>query len=181
MGTLKCALLLHPKHAQWVTYSGVYAGHARAGMFSASRNCVQIFATWGHALSCCNMRWWSWMNCTTLGLRISSRYLCAVSGSCVNENAVLMQEVRGEWTIEDWKNVVWSDESRFLWRHSDGRFRIWRKEHEKHGSILPCLNGSGWWWWCNGVGDILLAHCVPFSTNWLSFKRHSLPEYRCWP
>ncbi len=23
------------------------------------------------------------------------------------------------WTIEDWKNVVWSDESRFLLRHSD--------------------------------------------------------------
>ncbi len=34
------------------------------------------------------------------------------------------------WTIEDWKNVVWSDESRFLLRHSDGRVRIWRKEHE---------------------------------------------------
>ncbi len=39
--------------------SGEYAGHARTGMFSASRNCVQIFATWGRALSCCNMRWWS--------------------------------------------------------------------------------------------------------------------------
>ncbi|KAG1931641.1 hypothetical protein F2P79_021521 [Pimephales promelas] len=32
------------------------------------------------------------------------------------------------WTIEDWKNVAWS-ESRFLLRHSDG-----------------------WWWWCHGVG-----------------------------
>ncbi len=32
--------------------SGEYAGHARTGMFSASRNCVQILATWGHALSC---------------------------------------------------------------------------------------------------------------------------------
>ncbi len=34
------------------------------------------------------------------------------------------------WTIEDWKNVAWSDESRFLLRHSDDRVRIWRKEHE---------------------------------------------------
>ncbi len=34
------------------------------------------------------------------------------------------------WTTEDWKNVVWSDESRFLLRHSDGRVRIWRREHE---------------------------------------------------
>ncbi len=34
------------------------------------------------------------------------------------------------WAIEDWKNVGWSDESRFLLRHSDGRVRIWRKQHE---------------------------------------------------
>ncbi len=34
------------------------------------------------------------------------------------------------WTIEDWKNIAWSDESRFLLRHSDGRVRIRRKEHE---------------------------------------------------
>ncbi len=121
-----------------------------------------------------------------------------VSGSCVDENALLMSEVRGEWavrddrkatltqittrynqcmqntisehttrqtlkqmgyssrrthrvlllsvknrkwrlqfaqthqnwTIEDWKNVAWSDESRFLLWHSDGRVRIWRKELE---------------------------------------------------
>ncbi len=34
------------------------------------------------------------------------------------------------WTIEDWKNVAWSDESRFLLQHSDGRVRICRKEYE---------------------------------------------------
>ncbi len=55
--------------------SGENAGYARTGMFSASRNCVQILATWSRALSCCNMRWWSWMNGTTMGLRISS-HLC---------------------------------------------------------------------------------------------------------
>ncbi len=54
--------------------SGVYACHARTGMFSASKNCVQILATWDRALSCCNMRWWSWMNGTTMGLRITSLY-----------------------------------------------------------------------------------------------------------
>ncbi len=32
------------------------------------------------------------------------------------------------WTIEEWKNVAWSDESRFLLRHSDGRVRIWCKK-----------------------------------------------------
>ncbi len=34
------------------------------------------------------------------------------------------------WTIEDCKNVAWSDESRFLLQHSDDRVRIWRKGHE---------------------------------------------------
>ncbi len=45
------------------------------------------------------------------------------------------------WTIEDWKNIAWSDdESRFLLRHSDGRVRIWRKEHE---SMDPsCLDST---------------------------------------
>ncbi len=32
--------------------SGEYAGHAKTGMFSASRNCVQNLVTWGRALSC---------------------------------------------------------------------------------------------------------------------------------
>ncbi len=40
-------------------------------------------------------------------------------------------------SIEDWEDVAWSDESLFLLRHSDGRVRIWRKEHENMG--LSCL------------------------------------------
>ncbi len=84
------------------------------------------------------------------------------------------------WTIEDWKNVAWSDESRFLLRHSDGRVRIWCKEHE---SMDPsCLvsmvqAGGGVMVW----GIFFLAHFGPLSTNWALFKRHSLPEYCCWP
>ncbi len=41
------------------------------------------------------------------------------------------------WTIEDCKNVAWSDESQFLLRHSDGRVIIWRKVHESMDS--SCL------------------------------------------
>ncbi len=57
------------------------------------------------------------------------------------------------WTIEDWKNVAWSDESRLLLRHSDvgSEFGV---KNMKAWIILPCLNGSGWWRWCNGVGGI---------------------------
>ncbi len=64
--------------------SGEYAGHARTGMISASRNCVQMLATWGRALSCCKIRWWSWMNGTTMGLTISPRYLCAFKMSSMS-------------------------------------------------------------------------------------------------
>ncbi len=74
--------------------SGEYAGHARTGMFSASRNCVQILATWGRALSCCNMRWWSWMNGTTMGLRISSRYLCAFKMLSIKCTCVRCHNIR---------------------------------------------------------------------------------------
>ncbi len=86
------------------------------------------------------------------------------------------------WTIEDWKNVAWSDESRFLLRHSDSRVRIWRKEHESMDSsclvsMVQAARGGGIMVW----GIFFLAHFGPLSTNWASFKRHSLPEYCCWP
>ncbi len=84
-------------------------------------------------------------------------------------------------TMKIGKNVAWSDESRFLLRHSDGRVIIWRKEHE---SMDPsCLvstvqaGGCGVMVW----GDIFLVHFGPLSTNWAPFKHHSLPEYCCWP
>ncbi len=63
--------------------------------------------------------------------------------------------------MEDWKNVAWSDESRFLLRHSDGRVRIWHKENESMdpSCLVSTVQGGG------GVGDIFLAHFVPLSTN----------------
>ncbi len=50
---------------------------------------------------------------------------------------IQLPQTHQNWTIKDWKSVAWSDESRFLLRHSDGRFRIW---HTKHESMDPsCL------------------------------------------
>jgi hypothetical protein len=42
----------------------------------------------GRALSYWNMRWWRWMNDTTMGLRISSRYLCAFKLPSIKCNRV---------------------------------------------------------------------------------------------
>ncbi len=48
--------------------------------------------------------------------------------------------------------------------------------------IQPALSQLfRWWWCCNGVGDILLAHFGQLSSNWASFKRHRLSEYCSWP
>ncbi|MBN3307142.1 AGRD2 protein, partial [Amia calva] len=44
-------------------------------------------------------------------------------------------------------------------------------------SQMPCYHCAGWWWWCNGVGDVFLAHFRPLSANWASFKCHGLPEH----
>ncbi len=61
-------------------------------------------------------------------------------------------QAQQNWTIEDWKNVAWSDESQFLLRHSDGRVTIWRKEHESMDpSCLVSMFQAGvsgvmvWW------------------------------------
>ncbi len=93
------------------------------------------------------------------------------------------KQVYQNWTIEDWKNVALSDESRLLLRHSVGRVRIWRKEHESMNS--SCLAST-----VQTGGAMVLGifswHTLPppppppLSTNWASFKRHSLPEYCCW-
>ncbi len=64
------------------------------------------------------------------------------------------------WTTEDWKNVAWSDESRFLPWHSDGRIRIWRKEHE---SMAPsCLVSTVQ----AGGGGVIMV--------WVIFSWHTL-------
>ncbi len=64
------------------------------------------------------------------------------------------------WTTEDWKNVAWPDESWFL-LHSDGKFRIWRKEHESMdpSCLVSTVQAGG-----GGVmvrGILLLTMSIP--------------------
>ncbi len=86
---------------------------------------------------------------------------------------------------EYFKNV-WST-GIFTHNHLYGLQRMVRKtENIQWAAVvwtkMPCwCQRSEDWWWCNGVGDIFLAQFRPLSTNWASFKHHSLPEYCCWP
>ncbi len=83
------------------------------------------------------------------------------------------------WTIEDWKNVACLMSLDFCCdiQMIESEFGV---KNMKAWIILPCLNGSDCWWWCNGVGGIFSWH-TSYSTNWALFKHHSLPEYCCWP
>ncbi len=67
------------------------------------------------------------------------------------------------WTIEDWKNNAWSDESQFLLQHSDRKVRIWRKEHESMD--LSCLVSTVQAGGGGVMGDIFLAHFGSLSIN----------------
>ncbi len=80
------------------------------------------------------------------------------------------------WTIEDWKNVAWSDESLFLLRHSDGRVRIWYKEHESmdpscHVSMVQAGGGGvmvwGIFYWHTLSPLVPIEHCLN-ATAYLS-------------
>ncbi|GBC31699.2 IS630 family transposase [Rhizophagus irregularis DAOM 181602=DAOM 197198] len=90
------------------------------------------------------------------------------------------------WTINDWKKVVWSDESRFTLFQNDGKIRVWRLQEEKYNinCLVPTMKHGGggiMMWGCfswYGLGplvridgrinseryieDILGYHVVPF-------------------
>ncbi len=83
------------------------------------------------------------------------------------------------WTIEDWKNVDLSDESRFLLRHSVGRVRIWHKEHESMDpscgvSTVQAGGGGGMQYVCCRIIQVDAAHwwgnfLGTLCTNYASF------------
>ena len=66
---------------------------------------------------------------------------------------------------EEWKRVVWSDESRFALFESDGRARVWRSPGKAYnkGCIQPTVKfggGSVMFWGCfswDGVGPLVVV------------------------
>ncbi len=82
---------------------------------------------------------------------------------------IQLPQTHQNWTIEDWKNVAWSDECRFLLRHSDDRVWIW---HKKHESMDPsCLvsmvqaGGGGVMVWGRGLHFTQMASTVTRSQS----------------
>ncbi len=91
------------------------------------------------------------------------------------------------WTIEDWKNVAWSDESRFLLQHSDGRVRTWHKEHESMDpsclvSLVQAGGGGvmlGGIFSCHALGPLVpIEHCLN-ATAYLSIVASKVYLIKC--
>jgi transposase len=59
-----------------------------------------------------------------------------------------------DWTVEDWKRVIWSDESKFNVYQSDGRKYCWRRQGEPLRShhIQPTVKYGG--------GSIMVWGCI---------------------
>ena len=57
------------------------------------------------------------------------------------------------WGIEEWKDIIWSDESRFKLYHSDGRLKVWRQRNEKF--LNECIRKTVKW----DGGSIMIWGC----------------------
>ncbi|CAB4380217.1 unnamed protein product [Rhizophagus irregularis] len=72
---------------------------------------------------------------------------------------------------EEWKQVVWSDESRFALFESDGRVRVWRRAGDAYNKdcIQPTVKfggGSVMFWGCfgwHGVRPLVVVSNYPNS------------------
>ncbi|CAJ0836974.1 9468_t:CDS:1, partial [Entrophospora sp. SA101] len=52
---------------------------------------------------------------------------------------------RKNWNINDWNNIIWSDESKFNLYYSDGWQRVWRMPKEKYDvdCLIPTFKHGG--------------------------------------
>lgn len=70
------------------------------------------------------------------------------------------------WTVQQWSNIMWSDESRFTLFQHDGRVRVRREPHESldPSCIVPTVQASGgsvmiWGCFCSaGLGAATLCN-----------------------
>jgi transposase len=73
---------------------------------------------------------------------------------------------RLNWTMEQWKQILWSDESRFTLFQADGRVNVWREMNERYNQ--DCMHqtdrrgGPGVMvWGCfswAGLGPLIICH-----------------------
>ena len=65
-----------------------------------------------------------------------------------------------DWDVDQWKNVIWSDESLFTLQNNSSQF-VWRNDHERNtahtmqGTVKHQKSINVWGCFCwNGIGDL---------------------------
>ena len=48
-----------------------------------------------------------------------------------------------DWTLKDWKNVIWSDETSVVLLHCKEGYRVWRRPHERFLRSCICERWKG--------------------------------------
>ena len=83
------------------------------------------------------------------------------------------------WTVDDWKKVIWSDETKINRYMSDGIKWCWRQPHQRFlmknvEGIIKHGGGSPMIWGCmtnQGVGDYV-------QNSWENYKSIVLHNFR---
>jgi transposase len=105
-------------------------------------------------------------------------------------------QIHSAWTMDDWKKVIWSDESKFNVFGSDGREYCWRRDGEalrdqniqptvKHGggsvSVWGCITWDGVGFLCRIKGNMdgelyrsILAGDLIQTLEWYGLQRDSI-------
>jgi hypothetical protein len=73
---------------------------------------------------------------------------------------------RRHWTVDNWKRVIWGDESRYTMSQSDGRDWVWQMPGEQYlpACVVPTMKyGEGgitvWMYFSwNGLGPLVILH-----------------------
>lgn len=97
-------------------------------------------------------------------------------------NRLQWAKERKDWTVEDWKRVLWSDESRFTLFRSDGRVWVWRLPGERllPECIIPTVKFGGGGimvWACfswYGVGPVVKVEGTMRATDYTTILDNSV-------
>ena len=70
-----------------------------------------------------------------------------------NQTVLLRYKARKNFTVDEWKQVLWNDETRFSLYQLDGRVRVWRipGEHLLPECIVPIVKLVGVELWSGDV------------------------------